>query len=125
MKCMKSEVLTEAFIETVPQNNILTEPVVLSEIDLRTCTVTTCDFSSKFILRATKDGKLTSLAGYFDTFFDLPTSVQFSTGPHAPKTHWQQTVFYLKDPIEMKTGNIFSRSKRKQISGVDQKHAIK
>ncbi|RZC40309.1 protein arginine N-methyltransferase 1 [Asbolus verrucosus] len=105
MKCMKNEVLTEAFIETVPQNSIITDPIVLSEIDLNKCTVTTCDFNCKFILRAIKDGVLTSLAGYFDTFFDLPNSVQFSTGPQAPKTHWQQTVFYLKDPIELKTGN--------------------
>ncbi|XP_063913181.1 protein arginine N-methyltransferase 1 isoform X2 [Zophobas morio] len=104
MKCMKREVLTEAFIETVPETSIITNPVVLSEVDLKTCTVTTCDFSSDFILKATKDGLLTAVVGYFDTFFDLPTSVQFSTGPQAPKTHWQQTVFYLREPIEMKTG---------------------
>lgn len=101
---MKSDVFTEALIEVVPSKSVLTDPAVLSEIDLKTCTVTTCDFHTKFLLTATRDGTLSCLVGYFDTFFDLPQSVQFSTGPQAPKTHWQQTVFYLKNPVEMKTG---------------------
>lgn len=104
MKCMKNDVISEAVIETVPPESVMTEPIVLKEIDLETCTVGTCDFSTSFSLKATKTALLTCLVGYFDTFFDLPNSVQFSTGPQSTKTHWQQTVFFLKDTIQMNKG---------------------
>lgn len=101
---MKTEVLKEAFIEVVPANNILTNPVVVTEIDLKTCSVNACIFSKSFKFTALKDGTLTAVAGYFDTFFDLKNQVKFSTGPHVTRTHWQQTVFFLAQPVEMKEG---------------------
>ncbi|EFA02398.1 protein arginine N-methyltransferase 1 [Tribolium castaneum] len=110
MKCMKSEVISEAFVETVPGESVMTDPITLKEIDLASCTVDTCDFSSAFALKATKDAVLTCLVGYFDTFFDLPKSVHFSTGPEAPKTHWQQSVFYLKETINMSAGDVIEGS---------------
>jgi len=47
---------------------------------------------------------LTSIAGYFDVFFDLDNPVSFSTGPLAAPTHWKQTIFFLDNPIAMKAG---------------------
>lgn len=104
MKTMKSEVLNEPFIDTVAVEKVLTDPVQLTEIDLNTCTVDSCQFSSKFSLEAKRDGVLTSLAGYFDVFFDLSNQVFFSTGPHSKKTHWQQSIFYLHKPLQLKQG---------------------
>lgn len=104
MKCMKAEALKEAFVETVPPEKVITDSAVVTEIDLRTCTINACIFSSKFNLIANKDGTLTAIAGYFDTFFNLENSVAFSTGPHSTKTHWQQTVFFLGDTIAVKEG---------------------
>jgi protein arginine N-methyltransferase 3 len=52
---------------------------------------------------------VTALAGYFDTFFDLPErNVFFSTGPHVTPTHWKQTVFYLSEPLEAKQGTVLT-----------------
>lgn len=104
MKCMKAEVFKEAFVETVPEDKLLTNAQAITEIDLKTCNLNACIFSSKFTLTAEKDGTLTAIAGYFDTFFDLDNNVQFSTGPHVDKTHWQQTVFFLADVVHMKRG---------------------
>lgn len=104
MKCMKNEVLKEAFVETVPNEKIVTNPVVIKEIDLKTCNVSACIFSSKFSFKATKDCILTAIAGYFDAFFELDCKIEFSTGPHAAKTHWQQTLFFLGDTIDLKQG---------------------
>ncbi|CAH1102679.1 unnamed protein product [Psylliodes chrysocephalus] len=106
MKCMKAEVFKEAFVETVPEDKLLTNAQAITEIDLKTCNLNACIFSSKFTLTAEKDGTLTAIAGYFDTFFDLDNNVQFSTGPHVDKTHWQQTVFFLADVVHMKRGDI-------------------
>ncbi|XP_017779252.1 PREDICTED: protein arginine N-methyltransferase 1 [Nicrophorus vespilloides] len=106
MSCMKSDIISEANIETVPMDNVVSEPSVLTEIDLQTCNTNTPNFSANFKLKITKTSTITSLAGYFDTFFELENPVSFSTGPHCKSTHWKQTVFYLKTPIEVKEGEI-------------------
>ncbi|XP_038222325.1 protein arginine N-methyltransferase 1 [Zerene cesonia] len=108
MNCMKSEVVREATIDVVSQECILSEPCVVKEIDIYTCTIDVMNFESEFRLPITKDGYLTSLVGYFDTFFDLPESVSFTTGPHKTATHWKQTVFFFKDPKEVKQGDIIT-----------------
>ncbi|KAB0799400.1 hypothetical protein PPYR_07280 [Photinus pyralis] len=105
MKCMKSEVVKEPNVETISSDTLITSPFVLTEIDLKTCQTNTVEFSTDFKLQVVKGGILTALGGYFDTFFDLPISVSFSTGPHVTKTHWQQTVFYLKNPRNVSEGD--------------------
>lgn len=104
MKCMKPEILQEANVETVSNDKVITNSVMVTEIDITTCTTSACNFKKDFTLTATRGGILTGIAGYFDTFFDLPNKVEFSTGPHVDRTHWQQTVFYLKDVVELKEG---------------------
>lgn len=107
MNCMINEVIQEASTDIVNTKYIITLPEVLTEIDLNICTINACDFNSPFNLTAVEDGELVSLVGYFDTFFDLPNAISFSTGPLATPTHWKQTVFFLKDPIIVKKGIIF------------------
>ncbi|KAH6564613.1 hypothetical protein BASA60_010261 [Batrachochytrium salamandrivorans] len=34
--------------------------------------------------------------------------IQFSTGPHAPYTHWKQTVFYLHDFLAVREGDMIT-----------------
>lgn len=108
MNCMKSEVVREASIDVVASKYILSQPYVINEIDISTCDTTVMDFTSEFKLEILRDGYLTSLVGYFDTFFDLPNSVSFSTGPHSTPTHWKQTVFYLRDCKEVKQGSVIT-----------------
>ncbi|KAL3265706.1 hypothetical protein HHI36_009909 [Cryptolaemus montrouzieri] len=110
MKCMKDEVLTEAFVDTVPEANLITTSCVLIDIDLQKCDQNTCNFTSKFNLEVMENGCLTGLVGYFDIFFDLPNAVMFSTSPKEKKTHWQQTVFYLKEVLDVKKGDILAGS---------------
>lgn len=106
MRCMINDVVQEASVEKVNADSILTNSAELINIDIKTCTTEAVDFSSDFELEVLKDGKVVSFVGYFDTYFELPNSVEFSTGPHAETTHWKQTVFYLKEPIEVKQGQL-------------------
>lgn len=101
---MKDEVIQEPFIDTVPSEKLITEPIIILELDLNTCGTDVCQFSSDFTMLVKKSGTLTCIVGYFDIFFDLTCKVNFSTGPHATKTHWQQTIFYLKKTLEVKEG---------------------
>lgn len=104
MKCMKPDILQEANVEVVPSSKVLTNSVAVTEIDINTCTTSVCNFKRDFELTALRNGVLTAIGGFFDTFFDLPNKVELTTGPHAEKTHWQQTVFYLKDLVELTEG---------------------
>lgn len=108
MNCMKSEVIREASVEVADPAHVITTSNVICEIDMYKCDVDSVNFSSQFNLQVLKDGFLTFLVGYFDTFFELPDSVSFSTGPLSPPTHWKQTIFYLKDPIPVKKGDNIS-----------------
>ncbi|XP_013182940.1 protein arginine N-methyltransferase 1 [Amyelois transitella] len=106
MNCMKSEVVREASVDIVGSKHIISEPCIVKEIDINTCNTDVMDFTSYFELPITRDGTLTSLVGYFDTFFDLPNRVSFSTGPETTPTHWKQTVFYFKDCKDVKQGDV-------------------
>lgn len=105
MSTMQSDALKEASVEICPSESICTKPVVMSELDMNTVGYDYTSFVYDFELEITKAGQFTAFAGYFDTFFDLPNAIHFSTGPHAPSTHWKQVVFYLKDTIEVKVGD--------------------
>lgn len=106
MSCMKEEVLKDAVIEICNPEFILSEPNIITDIDLMTATIDSCNFSYDFKLKVTKSGNVTSFVGYFDTFFELPNPVSFSTGPQVTPTHWKQAVFYLKDPVAVTAGEV-------------------
>jgi hypothetical protein len=56
-------------------------------------------FQVPFELRAREGASLGALAGLvvsFDTAFECPTPIEFSTGVQTAPTHWKQTVFWLK-----------------------------
>lgn len=109
MKCMLKDILREAHVEKCDDEFVLTKPNVICEIDINTCDLNYSNFSYDFSLEVTKDSKMTSVVGYFDTFFDLPVEkVSFSTSPAATPTHWQQCVFYLDEPVEVKIGEIIT-----------------
>lgn len=112
---MIKEVVHEASIDVVSANKMISDPVVLTEINLATCDIKAVNFSSNFNLNVLRDGHLTAIVGYFDTFFDLINPVSFSTGPHATPTHWKQTIFYLKDPIPVTQGMLLTKEKKPQL----------
>lgn len=105
---MKTNVLEEASVEIARKEYLITDPCVMVDIDLNNCTTDCVNFTYDFALCCKKDSYLTSLVGYFDTFFDLDVPINFSTGPDSAPTHWKQTIFYLRDPIEVKKGISFS-----------------
>ncbi|XP_045610787.2 uncharacterized protein Art3 [Procambarus clarkii] len=124
MSCIRTEVVKEASTDIVKEQFIITSTDQIADFDLMKITPSDTEFTSKFSLSVARDGQLTGFAGYFDTFFDMPNSVFFSTGPHAPPTHWKQTKFYLPVPHTVKKGetlegSICVRRKRRQIRSLD------
>ena len=106
MNCMVGEILREAHVEECDGNFVITKPTVLADFDLMKVDINCPDFSYDFELETLKDGVLTAFVGYFDTFFELPKSVMFSTSPFEKKTHWKQVVFYVDKPYKQNVGDI-------------------
>jgi protein arginine N-methyltransferase 3 len=113
MSCMKRDVIHEANVELVKSESIITEVALIKEFDLMTCSRDDVDFKSPIKLKVTKDGPITALVGFFDSFFDLDQlqhKISFSTGPSSTATHWRQTVFYLSQPAPAKVGDVLEGS---------------
>ena len=104
MTSMKPEVLREASIEIVPADKIISPPAVVLNLDLKTCHVQDTEFFTAFTLPVTRDDVLTALVGSFDVSFDLDHAVKLPTSPYDTPTHWKQTVFYLPEPITVRSG---------------------
>jgi len=102
MSCMKEPVLGEANVEVVPDQCVVSSQAKVLELDMNKCSVEDTEFNTSFTLEVTKDCEVTAILGYFDTFFDLPNPVMFSTGPCATPTHWKQTIFYLSEKLSCK-----------------------
>jgi len=104
MSCMRSPILGEASVEVVPQQHVVSNCVQVLDLDINSCTVADTEFTSDFVLEISRDGDLTAVVAWFDTYFELENPVVFSTGPHSTPTHWKQTVFYLSEKVPIVKG---------------------
>jgi protein arginine N-methyltransferase 1 len=83
----------------------VTDAVPILNVDLRTCTPADLSFSSPFRLRASRRDRVHSLVAYFEcAFTQCSPPLGFSTAPSAQYTHWKQTIFYLREPVEVGEG---------------------
>lgn len=106
MSVFQSKVLEEAIVETCRSEYILSDSIIIAEFNIHDVDYTYPNFKYDFELKIRKRGKFTAFVGYFDTFFELPQRVEFSTGPNSKSTHWKQVVFYIKDPVAVNEGEI-------------------
>lgn len=71
---------------------ILADPQVYAEFDLRTCTVEDIDsVTNRHFVSVRRSGTYHGIALWFDCKF-VTTNTVLSTGPLSPPTHWKQTV---------------------------------
>ncbi|CAE6479398.1 unnamed protein product [Rhizoctonia solani] len=166
MSSMAKEVYDDALIEVVSADAVLTNDDLIKDIPIQRVTPKNLDFSSPFVLTATRPGKAHALLLYFDTWFttdgtDVPPDaeptiakgegdvvttdvlqikarpelvarrkssmgplrkksmsgeelikdgkeVSFSTGPASMPTHWKQTLFLFRNPVDLKEGTCVS-----------------
>lgn len=105
---LQKKSIEEPLMEVVDAQFMLTEPEQIANFDMMTVDLNYPNFTHHFNLKVTKPGRLTAFVGYFDTFFDMPAAVMFSTSPTETPTHWKQTVFFLEQPKEVKEGDVIS-----------------
>lgn len=108
MSDLRKRSIEEALMEVVDPQFALTEPEQIANFDIMTVDLNYPNFSHQFSLKVTKSGRLSAFVGYFDTLFELPSAVMFSTSPHETPTHWKQTVFFLEQPQTVKAGDVIT-----------------
>lgn len=109
MSCIKQMAILEPLVEIVEYKNIMTSVCKILEIDLLTMDRNDVDFEAEYSLTVQRNDWCHALVGFFDVeFSQCHKSIMFSTGPHAPQTHWKQTIFYLKDDLTCCIGEVIN-----------------
>ncbi|KDO59261.1 hypothetical protein CISIN_1g015306mg [Citrus sinensis] len=85
MSCIKKQAMMEPLVDTVDQNQIVTNCQLLKTMDI-------------------------SKMGPGDASFTCHKLMGFSTGPKSRATHWKQTVLYLEDVLTICEGEAISGS---------------
>lgn len=93
---------SKIMIETVAPTDLLTQPIELASIDLRTQTDAT--FEKNVFIAIKNAGTIHALSGWFTT--QLTDDISISTSPADPQTHWKQAVFPFREPIAVIAGDI-------------------
>lgn len=95
---VKNIILEEPLVDCIEDHVINTSVCPIIELDLNTCTVKDVDFVSRFKLTVNRKDFVHALVSWFDiSFSKCMHPVSFTTGPQGKRTHWKQTVFYIKD----------------------------
>ncbi|XP_059432182.1 probable protein arginine N-methyltransferase 1 isoform X2 [Corylus avellana] len=105
MSCIKKQALMEPLVDTVDQNQIVTNCELLKIMDISKMAPGDASFTAPFKLVAERDDYIHALVAYFDvTFSKCHKLTGFSTGPRSKATHWKQTVLYLEDVLTICEG---------------------
>ncbi|CAN4094471.1 unnamed protein product [Withania somnifera] len=105
MSCIRKQAMMEPIVDTVDQNQIVTNCQLLKTMDISKMTSGDTSFTAPFKLIAERDDYIHALVAYFDvSFTKCHKLLGFSTGPKSRGTHWKQTVLYLEDVITLCQG---------------------
>ena len=102
---MKELALTEPVIDMLNPSFYISQPVIISKIDIHKCSREDIFFKKEFKFVADKTIRIDAFATYFDVLFgDMEHKTVLSTSPHKKQTHWRNTLFYLEEPITLNKG---------------------
>ncbi|KAF8388846.1 hypothetical protein HHK36_025526 [Tetracentron sinense] len=106
MSCIKKQSMMEPLVDTVDQNQIVTNCQLLKvTMDISKMAPGDASFTAPFKLVADRSDYIHALVAYFDVSFTKCHKLMgFSTGPRSRATHWKQTVLYLEDVLTICEG---------------------
>nr|CAD1829848.1 unnamed protein product [Ananas comosus var. bracteatus] len=105
MSCIRKQAVMEPLVDTVDQNQIVTNCQLLKTMDISRMAPGDASFTAPFKLVAEQNDYIHALVAYFDVSFTKCHKLMgFSTGPRSKTTHWKQTVLYLEDVLPICKG---------------------
>lgn len=107
MSIFRPTCIAEPLIDVCPKERINSDSCRIFDIDLYKVKKEELDFSSKYKIRFNRDNDYFSgLVAWFETgFTKLNKKFSLNTSPFLKSTHWQQTVFYTKNDIPVRSGD--------------------
>jgi len=107
MSAIRDVALDEPLVDVVEGKQVVTDACRIKDIDLLTCKVEDLAFSAPFKIAARRNDYIHAFVSYFTVDFSAcHKRTGFSTGPESKYTHWKQTVFYIREPITIKYGEM-------------------
>ncbi|KAF5761799.1 putative methyltransferase [Helianthus annuus] len=118
----------EPCVETINGENVLTWPHEVKNVDCYTITIKELEsVTTRFKLQSMMKAPLHGFAFWFDVEFNGPDKTNpssghprkrarpddalvLSTAPGDPYTHWQQTLVYFDDPVEVEKDQVIDGS---------------
>jgi protein arginine N-methyltransferase 1 len=101
VKFMREVARGQPVIEVISEGDLVTEACDLVSLDLMTATVSDLEIDRPFSVRFLREAVLGGFAVWFDVHFEgAESSLILSTSPSAPNTHWCQTLFLLRQPLQ-------------------------
>jgi protein arginine N-methyltransferase 1 len=111
MKVIKDIALSEPLVDSVDSRAVMSNVKPILSLDICTCSKDDLTFAADFTIRANRQDYCHAFVAFFEcAFTQIHKPIVFSTSPHAPYTHWKQTVFYLEEPITIKQGEDITAS---------------
>lgn len=109
MSAIRDVALLEPLVDVVEARQVVTDSCRMKEIDLNTCKVEDLNFNAPFTIRSRRNDYVHAFVVFFTVEFSAcHKRTGFSTGPESRYTHWKQTVFYLKDSLTIKNGELIN-----------------
>merc|ERR1712048_220195 len=107
MSAIRDVALDEPLVDVVEARQVVTDSCRIKDIDLLTCKVEDLSFAAPFKIAARRNDYIHAFVSYFTVEFSAcHKRTGFSTGPESKYTHWKQTVFYMREPITIKYGEM-------------------
>ncbi|XP_060528839.1 protein arginine N-methyltransferase 6 isoform X2 [Cylas formicarius] len=110
-RLLRQQVSSKPLTEEIPLDSLLSEPEIVTWIDLTEATVEEiCQITFRHVAASTRVGSFEGICLWFTCTFpvaDYPSNaepVTLSTGPGEQQTHWKQTVIVLPESIQVETG---------------------
>jgi len=110
MTCLKKSAASEALIQFIPPDSIISDPVTVTAFNLNGLKANQLNYKSAFSIKITKSGLCSAVGAYFSVDFrkGLTNPISFSTSPFNTSTHWKQTIFFLEKPLTVIEGDTVS-----------------
>jgi protein arginine N-methyltransferase 1 len=106
MRVIKPSVEAEPVVDYVNREDVISDSCTFADFDLYKVTKGDLTFANKYECVISKNASLDAFVIWFDVMFGkLRKPVELSTSPFAKKTHWSQTILYLKDSIRCNKGD--------------------
>ena len=108
MTCIQERVVKEPLVDVVQPEHVAMTAAPFKTLDLYTVKKEDLTFEgAPFEMEAIRDDYVHAFVSYFDcTFAACHVPIVLKTGPYEQYTHWKQTVFYLKDVLPIKKGDL-------------------